>query len=212
MPSPFSLSKERAMSAQAANITGTHETLRTERLLLRRPRMDDADAITELADNWNVVRNLAVLPYPYRREHAVQWISETQSRLADGSTVFAVCLDDDPQTLIGVCGCGAPLGGRAGRLGYWFGEPWWGRGYATEAVGALVRHMFERFGDLETLHSECHQDNPASRNVLEKCGFKVTGESMEHCLARGEHVPGFKLVLVRDEWERRTVSDRRVSP
>jgi RimJ/RimL family protein N-acetyltransferase len=191
------------MNALDHHISQAPGTIRTERLILRRPKPSDADAITELANNWKVVRNLAVLPYPYLRKHAVQWISSMDAKLDDGSTVFAVCLDGDAQTLVGICGCGAARGPRAERLGYWFGEPWWGRGYATEAARALVRHVLTANAQVDTLHSECHQDNAASRNVLEKCGFAVTAESVEHCVARCDDVPGYKLTLDRADWERR---------
>ena len=62
----------------------------------------------------------------------------------------------------------------APEIGYWLGVPFWGNGYATEAARALIDHAF---GDLgyAVLTAGARVSNPASRRVLEKCGFQWTG-------------------------------------
>ena len=55
------------------------------------------------------------------------------------------------------------------QLGYWFGKAYWGQGYATETVEAVIRFLDDRTG--EPVHAAVHPDNIASRCVLENNGF-----------------------------------------
>ncbi len=55
-------------------------------------------------------------------------------------------------------------------IGYWIGRPYWGNGYAPEAVKALVRRAFEDL-DADRVWCSCYDSNMQSRRVIEKCGF-----------------------------------------
>ena len=55
------------------------------------------------------------------------------------------------------------------QIGYWFGKSFWGQGYATETVEAVVKFLDARTG--EPIHAAVHPDNVASRAVLENNGF-----------------------------------------
>ena len=66
------------------------------------------------------------------------------------------------------------LAGADPEIGYWYGVPFWGRGYATEAARALIDYAFNDLGH-ETLEGGARVTNPASRCVLEKCGYVWTG-------------------------------------
>src|SRR5690606_17192846 len=57
--------------------------------------------------------------------------------------------------------------------GYWLGMPYWGKGYAAEAVKAAIRYAFS-FGEASLVFAEVHPDNAASRRVLEKAGLQAT--------------------------------------
>jgi len=72
--------------------------------------------------------------------------------------------------------------------------PYWGRGYATEAVRALLGHAFGALG-YERLSSRARVSNPASRRVLEKCGFQWSGVSLIriHALKSSAPVDCFRL-------------------
>ncbi len=60
-------------------------------------------------------------------------------------------------------------------LGYAFGTPWWGRGYATEAARAMLAEAFGPLG-LERVLAVVKHENASSRNVLVKLGFREEGE------------------------------------
>ena len=60
---------------------------------------------------------------------------------------------------------------KTAELGYWLGEPWWGRGIVTKAVRVVVDHGLSRLG-IERIEAPVFEWNPASMRVLEKCGFE----------------------------------------
>ena len=63
---------------------------------------------------------------------------------------------------------------KSGQFGYWLGEPCWGRGIMTQAVGRVVPYVFSRF-PLVRLESPVFAWNAASMRVLPKCGFVREG-------------------------------------
>ena len=69
-----------------------------------------------------------------------------------------------------------PIGEEDAEIGYWIAKPYWNRGIATEALRAMIDYCFNVKGFL-TLWSDFFIDNPASRRVMEKCGFKDTREN-----------------------------------
>jgi len=62
-------------------------------------------------------------------------------------------------------------------IGYHIGAAYTGRGYATEAVAAFVPRIMDVLC-IEKLYGICRGDNPASRRVLEKCGFALEWEGV----------------------------------
>ncbi len=166
--------------------------LATARLELRAPRRSDGKAIATLANDRRIAANTARIPHPYAIEDAEQFIAAVNKR--EGEACFAVTLDG---TLIGVCSVDLREDGP--ELGYWLGVPYWGRGFATEAARALIDHAF---GDLEheTLISGARVNNPASRRVLEKCGFQWTGVRLSRIRAINSAAPIDRFRLDRGLW------------
>ena len=85
--------------------------------------------------------------------------------------------------LIGCTGYRA-FGEDHAELGYWIGKPYWGMGYATEAVRALILHAFETDG-FDYLRVGHFTDNPASERIIAKFGFVRQGQEQRDCAARG---------------------------
>ncbi len=59
-------------------------------------------------------------------------------------------------------------------IGYALGKDWWGRGYMTEAVRRVLKHLFEE-KDLELVTVYHFSENLRSQRVIEKCGFRYEG-------------------------------------
>lgn len=159
--------------------------------------MSDARTIAALANNWSVVQHLSLLPFPYEEHHATEFLSRIT--LEPVTTTFAICEARNPDELVGIIGAGAPADCRAGNFGYWLGEPYWGQGYATEAARAIVQLCFKRLAVTKVL-SACRPVNPASRHVLEKCGFVHTGKGTMPSEALGKKTDIDLFALTRDGW------------
>ncbi|BBK34481.1 8-oxo-dGTP diphosphatase [Stella humosa] len=134
----------------------------------------DAPAITALAASWEVARYTQRIPHPYPAGAAEAFIAQAAAdRAAGHAEVFAVTRRDDG-TFIG--NIGLEQGDREGELevGYWLGMPYWGQGFATEAVKGAIRHAFS-FEVPRIVFAEVHPDNVASCRVLERAGMVETG-------------------------------------
>jgi RimJ/RimL family protein N-acetyltransferase len=166
--------------------------LATARLVLRAPRRSDVKAIATLVNDRRIAANTARIPHPYAVEDAEQFIAAVNKR--EGEACFAITLDGAP---IGICSVDLREDGP--ELGYWLGVAYWGRGFATEAVRALIDHAF---GDLEhdTLISGARVNNPASRRVLEKCGFQWSGVQLSRIRAINSAAPIDRFRLDRGLW------------
>ncbi len=177
--------------------TATAETdirLETERLVLRRFRPSDAPAVRRLCDNWAIASMTSRLPHPYPLDGAVQWIGGQDADF-HRERPFAVTLDGELIGSVGLVGEAESF-----ELGYWIGEPWWGRGFATEAARAMCSFAFERL-DAEQVTAGHFVINDASGRVLAKCGFRYTGQDKEYSLARDAEVDCKRMVLSREDWQ-----------
>jgi RimJ/RimL family protein N-acetyltransferase len=168
--------------------------LETERLVLRAPRLEDVNAIAALANDRRVAEMTSRIPHPYGRADAEQFIAHANTN--DSATAFVIILADG--TLIGGCGLGV-TGGDAPEIGYWLGVPFWGRGYATEAARAVIDHAFIDRG-CDVMLGGARVSNPASRRVLEKCGFQWTGVELRRVRAIASSAPVDRFRLDRGLW------------
>lgn len=172
-------------------------TLPTERLVLRRVVADDAEALFALFANWEVVRWLSTPPWPYAVEDARSFIAAQMARSPDRSTYFAITLDG---ALIGGIDASSnrPAGAppEAPVLGFWLGQPFWGRGFMSEAALAFTRHVFVSTGQA-TIYSGAFAGNAASLRIQEKLGFVRTGETMHYSRPRGEKLAHIGTELAR---------------
>jgi len=173
---------------------GSIPVLETERLVLRAPRLEDAKAIAQLANDRRIAENTTRIPHPYRVADAEAFI-EHVAHAAGSEIAFLITRDDDP---IGACGL-ASVDGEAPDLGYWLGAPYWGNGYATEAARAVIDYAFSTLGH-EELQAGARVTNPASRRVLEKCGFQWTGVGLYRIRALASSAPIDRFRLDRGIW------------
>lgn len=166
----------------------------TERLVLRPLHEHDIAELRQLADNRRVATMLARMPYPYTIEDARAFVAMSGAEQAEGRS-YALTLAESGAFI----GC-AGLDAKEGRLelGYWIGEPFWGRGYASEAAHALVDLAF-RTTDIERLDVSCRLTNAASRRVIHKAGFHYSGQAGMNSLAAGP-VAIERYELERADW------------
>ena len=168
--------------------------LETKRLALRAPRLEDAKTVAMLANDRRIAENTARIPHPYKKADAESFIAGVNR--ADSEAVFLITLRD--KTVIGACG--VVLQDETPELGYWLGVPYWGKGYATEALHAVIDYAFTDLGH-EALQAGARVTNPASRRVLEKCGFQWTGAGLYRIRAINSSAPIDRFRLERGIWQ-----------
>ncbi len=167
--------------------------LETQRLTLRQPSLGDVNAIAGIVGDKRVAISLRRVPHPYTLDDATDFIT---SRAKSGlDTVFLV---ETAHEAVGLVGLSWEVEG-VPELGYCFGVDHWGKGYATEAARAVIDYGFEEF-EIARMTSGARVLNPASRHVLEKCGFNWTGVELHRFLALGSSTPVDCFQLERSVW------------
>jgi RimJ/RimL family protein N-acetyltransferase len=170
---------------------------RTPRLLLRPGFPEDAPALAAAMSDKAIAHNLAVVPWPYTLRDAEAFLASPKDPVLPSFLVFE--RTDGPPRLVGACGLGRRPSG-AVEMGYWISRPFWRRGFATEACGALIE--VGRALGLPSLEGSHFVDNPASARVLEKLGFEPIGLiAPRMSCARGEEAPARLMRLRLDVCE-----------
>ena len=145
--------------------------IETERLILRSFNSSDARVVKELAGNYNVAKTTLNVPHPYEEGLAELWIeSHPEKWNSKTGAVFAITAKDLNQ-LVGTVSL-MDIEGTQAEIGYWIGEPFWGNGYCTEAVNALIQFSLDNLG-IKKFIAEHLESNPASGKVLVKVGMHL---------------------------------------
>lgn len=169
-------------------------TIRTTRLLLRPFEEADARRIAYLAGAYDVAKMCGRVPHPYTMASAYDFIDIMRKGRDSGAEhAFAVTAPID-----GIIGSAGVM--RVGaedsatyEIGYWFGVPYWGLGYASETARALMDWAHGTLG-AKTFAAGHFIDNPASGNVLRKLGFAPCGEQDLFSLARQGSSPAARYI------------------
>ncbi|HKS29827.1 MAG TPA: GNAT family N-acetyltransferase [Pyrinomonadaceae bacterium] len=150
------------------------EILQTNRLIIRAWTLDDAEALFEICRDPEVMLHIGTgKPYQSINDarRFLRWAASYQEE--NGFCRWAV-VERASQKIIGSCGFVRLERSGEIELGYLFARRVWGKGYATEAASACIRHGFERlrFAEVIALTDTGHD---ASQRVLEKIGFTYRG-------------------------------------
>ncbi len=176
--------------------------LETERLLLRKMRLDDAGAMFAYASDPEVTRY--VLWDTHRSiedsESFLRFATEGYERGDFGG--WGVVLKDDG-VFVGTCGMDVgytPEHARA-ELGFVLSREHWGKGLMPEAVRAIIRFGFGRMG-LNRLEARCIAENTASARVMEKAGMTYEGTLREREFIKGAYRDMKLYSILRREYRR----------
>ena len=131
-----------------------------------------------------MIRTLAVVPFPYSRENADEWVASAAKQLADGDAYQLAITGTDGGTELLVGGIGLRLNRamRTAELGYWVGRAYWGHGVASEAAKRLVRWGLANL-DIGHVEASVATENGASMAVLRRIGFRHVGDAMKMSVA-----------------------------
>lgn len=168
-----------------------------EHCTLRQWRADDAPGVPKYANNRKVSLCLRDrFPFPYREEDAREFLK----RLPAEEDGIALCIDVNGEVAGGIgLQRKEDVHRFVAEFGYWLGEPFWGRGIVTEAIGAFVDFAFAKY-PLHRLYAEVFSNNPASARVLEKNGFILEGRLKKHVFKNGELLDALVYAKTRESF------------
>lgn len=164
---------------------------------LRRWRRGDEPALVRYADNRKIWRNLTDrFPHPYD-DAAARWWVALQERGEGPEYAFAIEADGEAIGGIGV----SPrddLNVKVAEIGYWLGEPFWGRGIASAALRLLTEWAFAYPElDLVRIYANVLEWNPASARVLEKAGYEREARLRRNIYKDGQVIDSLLYAIVR---------------
>ncbi len=143
-----------------------------EKITIRSLTPQDKVPLATLANNKNIWDNLRdYVPFPYSEDDAAFFIELTEKEAP--KQTFGIVYGD---RLCGVVSLivQKDVYQKSAEIGYWIGEPFWGKGIATKAVARIIRHGFETLR-LHRIYTGVFEYNTASMRVLEKNGFQKEG-------------------------------------
>jgi RimJ/RimL family protein N-acetyltransferase len=180
---------------QTASMMGEEELILTsERLVLRRLRVDEADAVAEYKNDPEVARYQDWdLPYPVE-EIAAKIAAYEQRPWPCPGAGLNIAIEHEG-ALIGDFGVGWDDTGTEAEIGYTLRLEHQGKGFATEAVAAVVARLLSE--GVERITSSLDPENLASVRVLEEAGFRY--ESSSRIQIRGEVVDDDVYAIVRSD-------------
>jgi RimJ/RimL family protein N-acetyltransferase len=156
--------------------------IRTARLHLCGVSLSDAHEIAEQADDWQVARQTPSMPYPYSLNVAEDWVASAIAASRRGSDYILVIRRIEDGVLLGAAGL--QINDDHAEIGYWLGRPYWGQGYATEAVQAVLDYARQEL-QLSHFKARVFVDNAPSARVLRKVGFIPSHEERRFFANRG---------------------------
>jgi RimJ/RimL family protein N-acetyltransferase len=165
-----------------------------EKCIVRSYLPSDAESLARYANNRKIWLNLRDgFPHPYT--------------LDDAKNFIEMALHKDPETFFAICNQSEAIGGIgyslhtdveriSAEIGYWLGEPFWGRGIVTEALQALTQYAIKAHG-LYRVYAVPYETNPASFRVLEKAGYQLEGRMRKSVIKDGKVIDQLLYAYVK---------------
>ena len=191
------------MPASASRLDSLTIPIVTDRLRLEYPSVGRLEEYPPLLGDRAVSRWLLRVPYPYRRSDAQAHLLRARRTRRAGTDLALAIVQKSSDRLIGGIGLhGIDWGHLHGEVGYWLGRPYWGVGYASEAVGALVDLAFRDL-KFHRVEAGIFRGNAGSENVLRKAGFAVEGIRREAFHRNGVWKDDVLFGITESDWRRR---------
>lgn len=164
-------------------------------VILKPLGITDAPRLAELANNikiWQQLRDL--FPYPYTLEQAIGFIESASG--GHSGLVRGVWYEQELAGVISLVPQPDVYRHNA-EIGYWLGEPYWGKGIGTEAVRQMVLLGFNDQPELLRVFAGIFSSNPGSMRVLAKNGFQPEGVSPRAIFKNGTLLNEHRYGLLR---------------
>jgi RimJ/RimL family protein N-acetyltransferase len=165
------------------------------RCCLRPFRDGDQASIVRNANNRKIWINLRDrFPHPYTSADADAWVRQVAGQ--DPPTQCAIEVGGEAVGGIGIT-LQDDVHRRSAEIGYWLGEPFWGRSIMSEAVPAFTAYAFATF-DLCRIYATVFEWNPSSGRILEKAGYRLEGRLRKSVTKDGRTIDQLLYACVRE--------------
>jgi len=173
-------------------------TLETERLILRKMTLEDAEAIFAYASDPEVSRYTLWETHRSIEDSRAFLELEVSKRESGGEPDWGIVYKGDHR-FVGICGIISwePQHARA-EIGYALSREYWGRNLMPEAARAMIRFGFERMS-LNRIEARCIAENAASARVMEKAGMTHEGTLRQRELIKGAYRDIEVYAILREE-------------
>ena len=162
--------------------------INTERLNLKKIENKDLHVLVNQLNNWNVVKWLVNVPYPYTFNDAEKWL-EKSSKEELALNIYLKSI------LIGGITIDKRTTNNSPVLGYWIGEEYWGNGYALEACNSLISYFFSNHSG-NILYASHMLTNEKSKKILLNLGFQNVSKGKVFSLSKNKEVEDVNYELV----------------
>lgn len=170
------------------------QTLTSGPIILRGFKDEDQYRLAELCNNIKIWDNLRdFLPFPYTRQNAIEFINICKEE--DPRKTFVIEYQEELAGCIGLVPQ-SDIYRLGAEIGYWIGEPYWGHGIATKAVGLITEYGFNQLG-LVRIFTGVFDFNKASQRVLEKSGFKLEGIFANSVIKNGKILNEYRYARIK---------------
>ena len=169
--------------------------IRTERLLIKTPEIDDKFELTQLINDKDVIKWLSEIPFPYTLCHAEEFIERSRERVLKQESYNFMIFQD--KKMIGGIGL-SEFNNKSCQVGYWLGKKYWGNGFATEALKSILDFGFDQLS-LEKIYAAYKIGNEGSIRVLNKSGFEYSRKKYEYDSVLNEEVFLTEMILRKEE-------------
>ncbi|GGH23568.1 GNAT family N-acetyltransferase [Paenibacillus segetis] len=172
--------------------------LETDRLLLRLVEKTDVEQLYEVLSDAEVAKFDYFHPLT-SLDQALEFIARFKNELEENEEITWGIILKETNRLIGTCCLGSfDDGARRVEIGYDIAQAEWGKGYATEALGAVINYGFNTM-NLNRIEATITPGNDASVKVLKKLNFEHEGIVRERDLIKGKLEDGIMMsILQRD--------------
>jgi len=180
----------------------TFPTLHTPRLTLGQLEVSDIPTIIQYAQNPNIYisKMLRTMPYPYAEKDAIFWLNKARTEFEkETAYIFRIGLSATGE-FIGGIGLHVKKEHQKAVIGYWIGEPFWGKGYMTETLGAVLTFGFETL-NLNKMQAVHKASNVASGKVMVKNRMIKEAELVDDDFKDGKFHTLIQYRLTKREYE-----------
>lgn len=160
---------------------------------LRPWKHSDLDSLVRYANNPKIASFMTdAFPHPYGEEQGRAFIGYAQS--GTPANIMAIEVEGEAVGGIGIHPQG-DIYRRNAEMGYWIGEPFWGKGIITAAIQQMLRYAFDHF-EVDRIFARPFATNEASQRVLQKAGFsleaKLEGTILKNGITIDEYIYAFR--------------------